>query len=323
MLIAAAMHRVFVLVVLLAGCPDDDESPNYDHVYECPKLEGAVQAAGTDRSATHYIDGISSMVPGSTQLITLGTWHEKPYGVDWTGRFDIDVLGADGIDVVRVTDNQFLLRASDEGSACLKIFDPDHPDDAQTYGLYSMHPLRMNFRPNPDWAPWEPDEFVYAWGARVTLHMQSGGGHDIVDSGLRFAMGERMSQSAWDTVRVYETGLVPIDVITSDGKTTHFELEVVSAPDEVIISGDEVPVALAAGQSRSICVYGRNQGRIVGGLEWTFAVTNANWTTNEGSGFGGFYSGCVQVRPTTPGQRVEIKAMANGSIERVFAFDVI
>ena len=315
--------RASFFLALLAACPDDDSDAT-DYVHTCPEVYGSPVARGVNMTATHYADGPSSMVPGSTQLVTVGRAHGHPsYEVDFADAFEAELVGARGFELVRVSRNQFLLKATgEEGSACVKLFDPDAPDDVTMFGVYAAHPLRMAFRPYPDFAPSEG--FVYARGARATLEMRTGGGHDIVDTGLRFVHGRDVRTAEWDSVRLYQLGQVAIDVVTSDGVTTPFELEVVAGPDEISILGEEIPSALVAGFERTICVGGRHRGRFVAGLEWTFAVTNANWRTAADSGFSGVYSGCVTVRPTTAGQQVEITARANGGVvEHVLVFDVV
>lgn len=325
-------------MLLVAGCPHASDDTT-DHVHECPELNGSPFVRGVDMTATHYADGPSSMVPGSTQLLTVGRAHGHPsYEVDFGDAFDAELVGARGFDLVRVSRNQFLLKAAEvggedggedggdgggaAGSACVKVFAPDAPDDATTFGVYAAHPRTMTFRPYPDFAP--RDGFVYARGARATLEMRTGGGHDIVDTGLRIVHDRDVFTTSWDSVRLYEVGSVPIDVVTSDGITTSFELEVVDRPDEISVLDDEIPSALVAGFERTICVGARHRGRHVAGLEWTFAVVNANWRTAADAGFASAYSGCVTVRPTTAGQRVEITARANaGIIEHVLVFDVI
>ena len=103
-------------------------------------LNGSLFAHGTDLGDTRYEDGASSMIPGSTQLVTIGRYHDTTLGSDFSEPFDADLLGASGIDLVRASKNQFLLRAEREGSACLRLSDPNgDPEDVTTIPLYSAH----------------------------------------------------------------------------------------------------------------------------------------------------------------------------------------
>src|SRR5687768_2075588 len=160
------MRRALSLLLLLAGCPDDEDA-NTDHVYTCPKPTGSITAHGLDRSMSWYQDGVGSMVPGSTQLVTVGRWLEEPYRTEFDETFDAEMAGAHGVDITRISHNQFLLRANEPGSACVKFSNPDDPTDATTIGLYSATPRasEMRLRPNPDFAP--SDNVVFAWATSV------------------------------------------------------------------------------------------------------------------------------------------------------------
>lgn len=314
----SGMYRVLLLCVL-AGCPEPEDT-EIDYVYTCPEAHGGPFALGTDRGDSRGRDAVGSMVPGSTQLMTIGR-SASSGGADFSGRFDVDVLGARGIDLVRVSDNQFLLRAEaypegEWGSACIQLSDVANPTDVTNVAFYVARPLSTYVTARG--ATRDP---VFMYGTPATVALATGGGFRIVDSGLRFVHGSRVYPTAyWDTVTLVELGSVPLDVITSDGTTRQITLDVVAAPDEVVVSAPaELPRILTAGSQTQFCVYGTYQGRMVANVDWTWTVTNANWTTDNG--LGEDVPGCVRVTPTTAGQRVEIVAEA-GRATRVLAFDV-
>ncbi len=306
------VHRR-LLLVLLAGCPSQDDDTDY--VYTCPDVDGSVFALGTDRGDTAYPDLVSSMVPGTTQLITIGRTIDNHD--DFAGTFDADILGARGIDLVRVSRNQFLLRAGDEGSACIQLAARDRPDDVTNIALYAVHPLEVRFRSTERGAS---SSRVFALGSEVALELATGGGHRIVDPDVHFSHDKTVFATGWDTLALYKAGTVPIDVITSDGVDTHVELDVVAKPDELAISSPkEIPAVLVAGTTTPFCFHGVHDGAYVPGWTWSYRVTNATWTTDNG--LGGEAPGCVSVKPTTPGQRVELTADAN-TTTATLAFDV-
>lgn len=308
-----------LLAPLAAGCPDAADDTT-DHAAECPDLDGSLFARGIDLGDTRYEDGASSMIPGSTQLVTIGRYRDSTLGSDFSEPFDAELLGAAGIDLVRVSKNQFLLRAEREGSACIRLSDPaGDPDDVTTIPLYSVRALRVGARPRGGGG--YPGGLVYARGAEATVELSTGGGVRLVDSGLRLLHDGQVSQRAWDTVALYRLGTVPLDVVTSDGATTTVALEVVAQPEQIdVVLPKEMPSALVAGYPVTFCLHGTHRGRSVAGLSWTFAVTNASWTTDNGLGMPS--PGCVTVKPAAAGQRVEIAADANGAA-KVLAFDVI
>lgn len=310
---------LIALALLTSGCPGGMDGT--DHAHECPDLHGSMFARGPDLGDTRYEDGASSMIPGSTQLITIGRYRDTPLSADFSEAFDADLLGASGIDLVRVSRNQFLLRAEDTGSACIQLSDPaGDPADVTTIPLYAAQALRVGFRPHAD-SRNSSSDVVYAYGSRAVVDLSTGGGHRIADTGLRFLHDDRVYQAAWDTVELYRTGAVPIDVVTSDGSTTSVTLEVVAAPDRIdVVLPKEPPSALVAGFPVRFCFHGTHAGRSVAGAEWTYAVTNASWSTSDG--LGGAYPGCLTVTPPVAGQRVEITATANGAV-KVLALDVI
>jgi len=163
---------------------------------------------------------------------------------------------------------------------------------------------------------------VYLYGSQATIALKTGGGQRIVDSGMQIIHGDRVYPTEkWDTVTLVELGHVPLDIVTTAGLAKTLVLDVVSKPDDFVITAPkEMPSVLTTGAETQFCMYGTSEGRYLANATWTWTVTNANWDSSNG--LGDEVPGCVRVRPTTPGQRVEITANVAGAT-KTLAFDVI
>jgi hypothetical protein len=293
--------RILVLAITLlaAGCPDDDTT---DYAWTCPKRTSDQLFTVGPKLGSGYTT-VNNMLPGSTQILTvLGEGSATT-----TTRFDAGFIGERGMSLSRITANQFLISADEDANGCLEVAIPDS-NEAATYPIYAGHPYRVVVEPETPAYGLRGSDLVYLRRAHATVELWNGGGYQYVDAQMRIASSDQIQQIAWDTIEVdAQPGVVPLEVFTSDGATHELSIEVVAKPDRVALTYPiEVPELLPVGKTTDLCFDATYQGRQIVGLEWTFAVANANWTA-------GLVPFCLAVTPTVAGQTVSVSADASGA----------